>query len=170
MPSTATRSARRWCMHIRVLSISRKTSSRPSTTASSTSRRRPSQRQGDVLADKDPHFTAQFLQRHPRIRLARVTPATRAIENQSTEAVKLRGGDRDSATIFERETLGQRWSNPSFIPLSSIRSFPLRGSPRIGSMSGAATTNKSKNELGGHHFTVGVIETLRFENRLFRPM
>src|ERR1700720_1973750 len=42
MPSTATRSARRWCMHIRVLRISRKTSSRPSTMASSTSRRRPS--------------------------------------------------------------------------------------------------------------------------------
>jgi hypothetical protein len=28
----------------------------------------------------------QFLQRHPRIRLARVSPATRAIENQGTEA------------------------------------------------------------------------------------
>src|SRR5216683_3728987 len=42
MPSTATRSARRWYMHIRVLRVSKKTSSRPSTTATSTSRRRPS--------------------------------------------------------------------------------------------------------------------------------
>src|SRR6202158_3367737 len=42
MPNTATRSARRWCMHTRAVRISRKTSSRPSTTASSTSRRRPS--------------------------------------------------------------------------------------------------------------------------------
>src|SRR6266851_2878073 len=42
MPSTATRSARPWSMHIRVLRVSKKTSSRPSTTATSTSRRRPS--------------------------------------------------------------------------------------------------------------------------------
>src|SRR6476660_1742843 len=43
IPNTATRSARRWCMHIRVARVSRKTSSRPSTTATSTSRRRPSE-------------------------------------------------------------------------------------------------------------------------------
>src|SRR6202163_2854478 len=42
IPNTATRSARRWCMRIRVARVSKKTSSRPSTTATSTSRRRPS--------------------------------------------------------------------------------------------------------------------------------
>src|SRR5258708_6625485 len=42
IPNTATRSARRWCMRIRVARVAKKTSSRPSTTATSTSRRRPS--------------------------------------------------------------------------------------------------------------------------------
>src|ERR1700737_2573613 len=42
IPNTAMRSARRWCTHIRVARVSKKTSSRPSTTATSTSRRRPS--------------------------------------------------------------------------------------------------------------------------------
>ena len=42
----------------------------------------------DVLADKDPAFRrVQLLQHDPRIRLARVSPAARAIENQSTEVV-----------------------------------------------------------------------------------
>jgi len=37
----------------------------------------------DVLADKDPHFTPrQFLQRDPRIRLARMIPLTSSREAQ----------------------------------------------------------------------------------------
>jgi hypothetical protein len=75
------------------------------------------------------------------------------------------------ATIFERETLGQRWSNSIFYStLLNQGVFISESRLEEAPWSGAATMNKSKNELEGHHFTVGVIETLRLKIVSSRPM